>query len=151
MDIRRAATQDFDSVKNITQTTIREIYPRYYPAGAVDFFAKHHSDENIVKDIAGGKVYLLRVDGEDKGTVTINGNEITRLFVLPNFQHNGYGKALIDFAESVIKRNYDDSILAASLPAKRIYKRYGYIETEYNTIETENGDFLCFDMMKKEI
>ncbi len=38
----------------------------------------------------------------------------------------------------------------ASFPAKRIYKKRGYIETEYNMIETDNGDFLCYDVMKLE-
>lgn len=150
MDIVLATEKDFDAVKKITQTTIRAIYPRYYPTGAVDYFIKHHSDENISRDIADSKVYLLRVDSKDIGTVTVNGNEIDRLFVLPDFQSNGYGRALIDFAEHMIKENYKEIILAASLPAKMMYQRYGYVEMEYNVIETENEDYLCFDMMKKE-
>lgn len=66
MDIERATERDFDAVKRITQTTIRKIYPKYYPAGAVNFFADHHSDESIARDIAGGKVYLLNIGGEYK-------------------------------------------------------------------------------------
>lgn len=151
MDIVLATEKDFDAVKRITQTTIKAIYPKYYSTGAVDFFIKHHSDENISRDIADRKVYLLCVDGKDIGTVTVNGNEVDRLFVLPDFQSSGYGKALIGFAEQMIKQKCKEIILAASLPAKQIYRRYGYVETEYNIVETENGDFLCFDMMKKEI
>lgn len=85
MDIVLATEKDFDAVKRITQTTIKAIYPKYYPTGAVDFFIKHHSDKNISRDIADRKVYLLRVDGKDIGTVTVNGNEVDRLFVLPDF------------------------------------------------------------------
>ncbi len=33
-----------------------EIYPMYYLHGAVLFFAEHHSDENIMRDIRTGKV-----------------------------------------------------------------------------------------------
>ena len=36
----------------------------------------------------------------------------------------------------------------ASLPAKPIYKKRGYRETEYHTVQTENGDFLCYDVME---
>lgn len=104
MDIVLATEKDFDAVKRITQTTIKAIYPKYYPTGAVDFFIKHHSDENISRDIADRKVYLLCVDGKDIGTVTVNGNEVDRLFVLPDFQSSGYGKALIGFAEQMIKQ-----------------------------------------------
>ena len=50
----------------------------------------------------------------------------------------------------MIFQEYDHVVLAASFPAKNIYMERGYVETEYNMIETENGDFLCFDMMRKE-
>ena len=34
----QAAANDFETVRQITQETIRAVYPAYYPAGAVDFF-----------------------------------------------------------------------------------------------------------------
>ena len=58
MNIRIAEKPDFLTVKTITQTTIQSVYPQYYPAGAVRFFAEHHSDDRIMKDILAGKVYL---------------------------------------------------------------------------------------------
>ena len=39
-------------------------------------------------------------------------------------------------------------IIDASLPAKPIYKKRGYRETEYHTIRTRKGDFLCYDVME---
>ena len=47
MKIVQAVIPDFESVRRIVQTTIWSIYPRYYPSGAVVFFARHHSDESI--------------------------------------------------------------------------------------------------------
>ena len=149
MNIVLAKTDDFDTVKTITQTTIRTVYPHYYPAGAVDFFCEHHSDESIKKDIEEGNVYLLIDDGKTTGTVTINGNEINRLFVLPSEQHKGFGRALMDFAEAKILEHFNDIELSASFPAKHIYLKRGYKETEYHVIDTANGDHLCFDYMKK--
>ena len=52
MHIIKAQTEHFEDVKSITHKTISEIYPRYYPKGVVDFFLAHHSDENIMKDVA---------------------------------------------------------------------------------------------------
>ena len=48
MNIRIAEEKDFNVVKKIARETIMEIYPMYYPHGAVLFFAEHHSDENIM-------------------------------------------------------------------------------------------------------
>lgn len=51
MKIIIANESDLDVVRMIAQTTIKNIYPMYYPSGAVDFFSKHHSDEHIREDI----------------------------------------------------------------------------------------------------
>jgi GNAT superfamily N-acetyltransferase len=150
MIIRNADENDFEAVKEITQKTIREIYPKYYPEGAVKYFSEHHSDENIMRDINAGTVYVLEdEDGNYAGTVTVSGNEIDRLFVLPEYQHLGYGKALLDLAEETIAENYDNVVVDASLPAKKIYLSRGYKEIGYDVIETGYGDYLCYDKMEK--
>ncbi|MDO4468022.1 MAG: GNAT family N-acetyltransferase [Bacillota bacterium] len=135
----------------ITQTTIDGIYPNYYPMGAVQFFKSYHKEESILHDIQKGYVYLVKIEDSFVGTVTIKENEICRLFVLPQHQKNGYGKQLIEFAEETIGNNYSSILLDASLPAKKIYQKRGYKEVEYHQLLTENGDFLCYDVMKKEL
>lgn len=152
MNIRKIDAEEFETVKSITHCTIKEIYPHYYPKGAVDFFLKHHSDENILRDINSGSVYLLTDENDAVcGTVTVDKNHITRLFVLPECQGRGYGGELIRFAEELIAQNYDHIEIDASFSAKSIYLRKGYRFVEYNSIATDNGDFLCYDVMKKEL
>ena len=151
MNIRIANEFDFEYVKRITQTTIKAVYPKYYPAGAVQFFFDHHSDEKILEDIKANRVYLIENEENEVGTVTICGNEINRLFVLTKYQHMGYGRALMDFAEKMISKETDTVVLDASLPAKKIYLLRGYKETAYNIIKTDNGDYLCFDVMERHI
>ena len=57
--IIKAKESDFEIVKQITQDTIREVYPKFYPEGAVEFFSEHHSDERIMSDINAEIVYLI--------------------------------------------------------------------------------------------
>lgn len=92
MEIVTAKKEDLEIVRRITRSTIKSIYPRYYPAGAVEFFLAHHSDEHIVTDISDNKIFVLYEGGEPIGTVTIKDNNINRLFILPDYQHKGYGK-----------------------------------------------------------
>ena len=125
--IRAAKEIDFDSVKNITQTTIWSVYPKYYPSGAVQFFSDHHSDERIKADIDARKVFLLEIDETEIGTVTVADNEINR------------------------SKEHESIILDASLPAKQMYLKRGYVSTKYKMIETENGDYLCYDVMEKHL
>lgn len=152
MNIISAKECDLKVIKKITHTTINEIYPHYYSDGAVTFFLNHHSDENIKEDISNHCVFIC-YDKEQTavGTVTIRKNEILRLFVLPEYQGKGYGKALLDYAEKSIARFYDAILIDASLSAKSIYLKRGYKEIEYHTIKTENNDYLCYDVMKKQL
>lgn len=151
MNITKAVLSDVEIVRTITVQTINSVYPKYYPKGAVDFFLSHHNENNIKSDIEKGIVYILYNDNKAVGTVTIRGNEILRLFVLPEYQGKGFGGRLIAFAEKKIAENHSKIIIDASLPAKPIYLKKGYIFTEYHTIKTENGDFLCYDVMEKEV
>ena len=151
MKIKQADENLFDAVKEITQSTIAAVYPKYYPLGAVEYFKAHHSDENILSDIKDRAVYILFDGDTAAGTVTIKENHIARLFVKKDFQHKGFGKALLDFAEEKISSVYDEVILDASFPAKHIYLKRGYSEKEFCAVETESGDFLCYDVMARKV
>ncbi len=106
MLIKKVDIANVETIEKIVTNTIRQIYPRYYPAGAVDFFIQHHNIERIKSDVEAGLVYAAYDDlNHMVGTVTIKGNEICRLFVLPEYQSNGYGRCLLDFAEENIRKN----------------------------------------------
>ena len=149
MDIVKADICDAGLVKQLSHETIESVYPHYYPRGAVDFFLAHHSMDHIIKDIEEGNVWLINFEGKAVGTVTLNGNEINRLFVLPQCQGKGFGRELMLFAEKTIFSRYDTAELSASLPAKTMYLKNGYKFSEYHIIDCENGDKLCFDYLIK--
>ena len=87
--IRPAVLSESDIITELVRETIKAVYPKYYPAGAVEFFLAHHKPEKIASDIEAGKVYVILQDGIIVGTVTIDGNGIERLFVKPSKQGNG--------------------------------------------------------------
>ncbi len=54
------ATADMaDAIYNILHTTIKTVYPKYYPKEVVDFFCQHHSREHILKGIVYGNMGVL--------------------------------------------------------------------------------------------
>lgn len=75
---------------------------------------------------------------------------VYRLFALPGYQGKGYGRALLDFAEEEILARESSVRIDASFPARGIYLKRGYREIEFHSIGTENGDFLCYDVMEKK-
>jgi GNAT superfamily N-acetyltransferase len=152
MSIKRAVLSDLNIVKSISEITISEVYPHYYPKGAVEFFLEHHSNTNIVNDIKQNRVFLCS-DTEQNivGTVTIKDKEICRLFVLPTYQGKGYGTEMLDYAEKIIAHQHSEIIIDASLPAKGIYHKRGYKEIEFKLLPTYHNDFLCYDIMVKQM
>ena len=143
MEIVKATLSELLVVRNITLSTIAAVYPHYYPAGAVSLFLEYHNDNSLLSDIVTGSVWLCDDGGEYAGTVTVRENEICRLYVLPKHQRKGFGTALIELAEKTAFAEYPEIVLDASLPAKNIYLRRGYVCAGYHIIKTKNGDNLC--------
>lgn len=84
--IRCAGADELEKIKDIVYQTIEEIYPHYYPEGAVAFFLSHHNENIIMEDIKQQNVYVLEESHECIGTVTgkenlfkegISGNRIS--------------------------------------------------------------------------
>ncbi len=53
-----------------------------------------------------GNIYIHEVDGKLIGSVAIYGNEIDDLIVAKDFQRQGHGEALLQFAVSFLQRSH---------------------------------------------
>ena len=136
-------------VAEIVEKTIRAVYPHYYPSGAVQFFLDLHNEQRIREAFAREDIYFAAAQGEIVGTGSIRGNEICRLFILPEYQTKGYGSKLMDLLEDIVFRRYQAVHIDASFPAESMYLKRGYRIKSYEKIETEGGDYLCYHTMEK--
>lgn len=139
-----------EKVAEIVNNTIKEVYPHYYPIGAVQFFLNHHSLQKIRSAIKIENVYYFMLNEKIIGTGSIFGNEICRLFILPKYQGKGYGSKMMDLLEKKIFEKETLIHIDASFPAEAMYLKRGYTILSYETIKTENGDFLCYHTMEKK-
>lgn len=149
MELKRADCPE--QVARIVEKTIRAIYPHYYPCGAVQFFLDLHKEERIRDAVDSEDIYLAVVQGETVGTGSVRGNEICRLFILPEYQSRGYGSRLMDLLERKVLQQYRTVHIDASFPAESMYLKRGYRIKTYEKIETESGDFLCYHTMEKAV
>ena len=151
MNYIRATAEMADTIRHILHTTIRTVYPQYYPREVVDFFCRHHSREHILEGIASGNTGILKVGDSVVGTGCFHGNQITGLYVLPACQKQGYGSYIMKCLEAEIGKEYDTAVLDASLPAVCVYERKGYRTTGHGTIELENHVKLVYEIMEKTL
>lgn len=151
MEYIKATENDTEEILTIVQDTIRTVYPRYYPQEVVEFFCSLHCRENIVRDIKGGLVGVLRIDSGIAGTGCYQDDHITRVYVKPECQGKGYGSYIMQCLENEIGAEYDTAYLDASLPASHLYEKRGYRTLRHEKWNVENGRVLVYEIMAKAL
>lgn len=146
---RKATLDDAERVCYIVQHTIRKIYPDYYTQAVVDFFSRLHSMDNIIKDIEQSKISILIKNGEIIGTGSHTDNHITRVYVLPEFQGQGFGSYIMNELERKIFSEYDYCELDASLPACIFYENRCFKTVKHIKYDIGNGAFMIYEIMRK--
>lgn len=150
MEYRKAVKGDAGCVFELIQSTIKTVYPRYYPQKIVNFFCELHKKENIIDDIQNGYVYILLCDNSIVGTGTHTGNHITRVFVAPEWQGLGYGSYIMRRLEREISLIDTAVYLDASLAASIFYEHRGYKTVKHARMAVDN-EVLVYEIMKKEL
>ena len=151
MDYIKATEQDIEQITALVQETILTIYPKYYPKEVVEFFCQLHCLENIRKDVEDGRVGVLKVDNEIVGTGCYKENHITRVYVKPAAQKQGYGSHIMQCLENEIGLQYDTVNLDAYLPACCLYEKRGYKTIKHERWNVENGVVLVYEIMEKQL
>ena len=151
MEYLTATVEMADTIHNILHTTIRTVYPKYYPKEVSDFFCQHHSRDHILEGIASGNMGVL-IDGDIIiGTGCYDGNHITGVYVLPSHQRQGCGTQIMNCLESEISKKHDIAILDASLSAVCLYEHRGYKTVGHGIYELENEVKLVYEIMEKKL
>ena len=88
---------------------------------------------------AGSSIYLLIAD-VPVGVVSVTGNLIEDLYVLPERQNRGYGTELLRFAIAECTDTPMLLILENNVRAKRLYERLGFSETGRRNVITNGLD-----------
>lgn len=140
-----------DAIHDVLHSSIKTIYPKYYPKEVVDFFCKHHNKEHILDGIKSGNMGVLVENGVITGTGCFDHNHITGVYVLPVCQNRGCGSHIMDCLENQIAKTYDTAILDASLPAACLYEHRGYKTVGHGLYELENDVKLVYEIMEKNL
>ena len=106
--IRHATAADASRIAEIIITNYRV---NFYPFFKNDeYYFKELNVVDMAKEYASGTKALensfVYDDGVIKGIIRINGSEIEKLFIEPQFQSNGIGAQLLEFAVRERKANW---------------------------------------------
>lgn len=108
-----------------------------------------HNRENIAIDIENNRTYILADNNKIIGTGSFLENHISRVFILPEYQNQGYGSKIMDFLESKIRLNYTYTVLESSIPSKEFYKNRNYVKLDEERLFIDDDFYFSFDVLEK--
>lgn len=109
---------------------------------------KRQMDYLLSKMARGTAVYML-VEGEPVGIVSVTGNLIEDLYVLPEYRNMGCGSRLLQFAIKRCDKTPTLWILENNVNAARLYRRSGFTATGKRHSITNALDEIEYSMMNE--
>ena len=101
-----------------------------------EFIALHtpqHQEEYLRQKMdQGSKVFML-IEDKPIGLVSVTGSLIEDLYILPDYQHQGFGTRLLHFAIEHCDGTPTLWILENNKGAEKLYRREGFRETGKKT------------------
>ena len=150
--IRAFEEADAAALRRLIAETIDASYAPVYPPRALDFFKAFHAEEIILERAQRGTVLVAEADGDLIATGSLLDGEIFAVFVHPDRQGRGLGKALMArLEEDARAAGVTESLLSVSLPSKRFYEGLGYEIVEERSRDLGDDQRLDFWKAKKRL
>ena len=149
LQYRKATLDDAHRVFHIVRHTKNVIYHDYYTQEVVEYVDRYYTFEIIKSDIEQGRTCVLVKDGKIIGTGSRVDNHIMRVYVLPEFQGQGLGSAIMDELEEEIFESYNECVLEASLPACIFYENRDYKTVKHVKENIGDGKCMVYEIMRK--
>jgi GNAT superfamily N-acetyltransferase len=144
-ELRPFAPADAAAVHSLIHRTIDASYASSYPPRAVTWFKGYHSMQAISERAAGGWVLVVEDADGIVATGTLLGEEICGVFVSPDRQGGGLGRALMDALETAAaSAGLAHVTLSVSLPSRGFYEQRGYILTDLLSGDVGEGQTLDY-------
>ena len=86
------------------------------------------------------ETWIYEAEGQVVGFISLNENEVGGIFVYPEWQGRGIGRALMDVAKGS-HETLELEVFKENLKARGFYERYGFVAYQERPYE-ETGDML---------
>ena len=150
--IRAFEKSDVAALRRLICDTIDVSYAPVYPPKALDFFKAFHAEEKVRERAQRGTVLVAEANGALIATGSLLEGEIFAVFVHPDRQGAGLGKALMErLEEDARSAGVAESVLSVSLPSKHFYEGLGYEIVEERSRDLGEGQCLNFWKAKKRL
>ena len=150
--LREFGSGDAESVRELIHSTIEACYMGAYPARAVEYFLRYHSESEILSRAVAGTTIVAEAGGQIVATGTLKGHHILGVFVGREFQGRGLGRRIMEALEKRARaEGIAEITLDVSLPSRAFYERMGYQGFEPAVVDVGEGQRLEYWKASKRV
>lgn len=150
--IRLYRAEDCDTVLDIFDRSIREVTARDYSPAQIAAWAHEDRDRAaFAAKHASRPTFIAELDGTPAGFSDLEADgHIDFLFVHPDFQRRGVGRAMLAHGEALARRQGLARLYAeVSITARPLFETCGFVVLASQTVEHRSQTFLNYRMEKR--
>ena len=150
MKIRKFIKSDSIKVYNLIRKNDLEIASKFYPKKVINEWLKELNPTKILEKSMKRICFVAERGNKVIGYVSLSGNEVKKLFILPKFHRMGVGKKLLNRIEKEAKkRGVRKIVLYSNFYAEPFYKSCGFKRIKESWQKAGNTRYKVIHMDKK--
>jgi GNAT superfamily N-acetyltransferase len=151
VEIREIIESDFTEALRCIQRAVDISNRPDYPKKIIEYQLTEHYTPEWIKNTLKDKYFIIaKVDNHIVGTGALKENEIRSMFVDPDYQHQGIGKAIIkNLEERALQQGYEGILLESSITGIEFYKKLDYVVKTNKEVEWLGEKTRNIQMIKK--
>ncbi|WP_367066828.1 GNAT family N-acetyltransferase [Oryzisolibacter sp. LB2S] len=153
MNIRPYAPADAPALRQVFESSVRELAARFYTPEQIDTWApREHDAPAWARRLADNRPWVCEVDGRIAGFADLQpSGHIDQFFVAPQHARRGVGAALLAHLERQARRQGCAAMRShVSLAAQAFFARHGFVVQERRVV-TLRGVQFANALMRKEL
>lgn len=130
MRIRKFLKSDAKELSELMRETVVKSNSKDYSKEAIKCLCDAYSEEKLMKDSKKMDIFVAAKNSKLLGTISLDEDKISRMFVLPEYQGQKIGSKLIKYVEQFAKKKGITVLcVRSSLTAYGFYQKLGYQKT----------------------
>ena len=127
--IRDYTDADFDAVTRLWRVARETAFPDFQRRMGYTFEEDCNYFRNVV--LANNDVYVIEADERVAGFIAIAGDFVDQLYIHPDFQRNGFGKMLLDYAMQLSPEHVWLYTLQINTNGRAFYEKNGFVAVRF--------------------
>lgn len=151
MQIVRAKKGDVKEISRCRRESIQRLNSGDYSLENLEVLLLNSTVKGVLEELRDEEVFCLMNGKKIAGTVSLDRNQISGIYVSPEFSSQGYGQKLLEFMEEhAKKKGFSDVYVYSTISAREFYSHNGYALEGY-ALSVPSDKPTLFIYMRKEL